>query len=171
MLADMGERSQVQLVLGRAYTRSTDAVVRTCPRGLLRRGDPALTAAGKAVTESLRLLGRHTPLAPGECVATFAGDLAARWLLHVRVPEWTAREDLSPLLAQCYRALLVTVEETASTTVALPLLGSTLPFWPLGRAVETGVRSLLTWPPTLRPTLVVSSVEALERVEAALDRQ
>ena len=167
----MAQQSPVQVVLGRAHTRSADAVVRTCPRGLLRRGDPALVAAGAAVTESLRLLGRHTPLGPGECVATFAGELAARWLLHVRVPEWTVREGLSSVLAQCYQAVLAAAQETASSSVALPLLGSTLPFWPLGRAVEVGVAALQAWPPEVRPTLVVSSMAVRELVAQALDDQ
>ena len=164
----MADRSHVQVELGRAYTRSTDAVVRTCPGGLLRRGDPALVAAGPAVTESLRLLGRHTPRAVGECVATFGGDLPARWLLHVRVPEWTVRQDRTLLLAQCYQTVLAAVQETGSTSVALPLLGATLPFWPLGRAVAVGVASLRAWPPQVQPVLVVSSTEVQEMVAQAL---
>lgn len=161
----------MRVVLGRAHEQVVDAVVRPCPPGVRRRGDPTLAAAGPELGTALRPWGRRTPLAPGVTVATPAGRLRALWLLHTCVPPWTVREDRSALLAQCYRTCLEVAAQTGSRTLAMPLLGSTLPFWPLERAVTTAVQVLRNPPGDLElVVLTLSSPAALEQTAEALAR-
>jgi len=99
---------RVTLKLGDISRERADAIVNAANSSLLggggvdgaihRRGGPAI------LTECLELRKTsHTDGLPvGQAVATTAGDLDARWVIHTVGPVYSSREDRSAALASCY---------------------------------------------------------------------
>ena len=73
-----------------------------------RRGGPAILAECRALRESRYRDGLPT----GQAVATTAGELPARWVIHTVGPVYSAVDDPAALLASCHiEALRVADEE------------------------------------------------------------
>ncbi|OKI00881.1 RNase III inhibitor [Streptomyces sp. CB02923] len=144
------------LVAGDITEQTVDAVVNAANSSLLggggvdgaihRRGGPEILAECRALRAS-----RHgTGLATGRAVATTAGRLPARWVIHTVGPVWSESEDRSELLASCYRASLRVADELGARTVAFP-------------AVSAGV---YRWPPADAARIAVETVRAAETAVA-----
>jgi O-acetyl-ADP-ribose deacetylase (regulator of RNase III) len=84
-----------------------DVVVNAANPGLLGGGgvDGAIhRAGGPAVLEECRAAKQRLPqglLPRGSAVATTAGRLPARWVVHTAGPIWSAAEDRSAVLRSC----------------------------------------------------------------------
>jgi O-acetyl-ADP-ribose deacetylase (regulator of RNase III) len=61
-------------------------------------------------------------LPTGEAVATTAGRLPARWVIHTVGPVWSPGEDRSGLLASCHVRSLAVADELGARTVAFPAI-------------------------------------------------
>ncbi|MFE1248575.1 O-acetyl-ADP-ribose deacetylase [Streptomyces sp. NPDC058735] len=85
-----------------------------------RRGGPAILDACREPSASQ--YGRGLPT--GRAVATTAGDLVARWVVHTVGPVYSATEDRSDLLASCYRESLRVADELGPRTVAFPAIST-----------------------------------------------
>jgi O-acetyl-ADP-ribose deacetylase (regulator of RNase III) len=83
-------------------------------------------------------------------VATTAGRLPARWVIHTVGPVWSPDEDRSALLRACYANSLRVADELGATTIAYPLISAGVYRWP----VEDAVRQALTVLAAARPTAV-----------------
>ena len=59
-------------------------------------------------------------LPTGQAVATTAGRLPARWVIHTVGPVYAKGEDRSHLLASAYRESLRVADELGARTVAFP---------------------------------------------------
>jgi O-acetyl-ADP-ribose deacetylase (regulator of RNase III) len=79
-------------------------------------------------------------LPTGQAVATTAGRLAARWVVHTVGPVWTHREDRSALLASCYRESLRVAAGLGARSVAFPAVSTGVYGWPM----DDGARLALT---------------------------
>ena len=85
-----------------------DVVVNAANPGLLGGGgvDGAIhRAAGPAVLAECREIVARLPghrLPRGQAVATTAGRLPARWIVHTAGPIWSASTDHSAVLRSCY---------------------------------------------------------------------
>ena len=75
-------------------------------------------------------------LPAGQAVATTAGDLPARWVIHTVGPVHSAAEDRSELLASCYRESLRVADELGAQTVAFPAVSAGAYGWPLPDAAR-----------------------------------
>ncbi|MET7390822.1 O-acetyl-ADP-ribose deacetylase [Streptomyces sp. NPDC005529] len=148
----------ITLVLGDITRQSADAVVNAANSSLLggggvdgaihRRGGPAILA------DCRRLRAGHygKGLATGRAVATTAGELDARWVIHTVGPRYAQDEDRSELLASCYRESLRVADELGARTVAFPAVSAGIYGWPMDdaariavetvRAAETGVEEV-----------------------------
>ena len=123
-----------------------DAVVNAANRSLLggagvdgaihRRGGPSILAECR----QLRRTAYPDGLPVGQAVATGAGDLPARWVVHTVGPVWTAREDRSALLRSCYTESLRVAGMLPARTVAFPAVSTGAYGWPL----DDGARQALT---------------------------
>lgn len=117
-----------------------------------RKGGPEILAACRALRASH--YGRG--LATGQAVATTAGNLPARWVIHTVGPVWSDTEDKSELLASCYRESLRVADELGAETVAFPAVSTGIFRWPLDdgariavetvRATDTKVREVSVRP-------------------------
>ncbi|MGW0224002.1 O-acetyl-ADP-ribose deacetylase [Streptomyces tendae] len=138
----------ITLVQGDITRESADAIVNAANSSLLggggvdgaihRRGGPAILA------ECRRLRAGHLGkgLPTGRAVATTAGDLDARWVIHTVGPVWSATEDRSSLLASCYRESLRTADELGARTVAFPAISTGVYRWPLDDAARIAVETV-----------------------------
>src|SRR5262249_1123528 len=83
-----------------------------------RRGGPAILAACR----ELRASRYRDGLPAGGAVATTAGELPARWVIHTVGPVYSAGEDRSAVLASRYAESLRGAAGLGAATVALPAL-------------------------------------------------
>src|SRR5256714_6886766 len=110
-----------------------------------RRGGPAILA------ECKRLRASDWPdgLPTGSAAATTAGELPARWVIHVVGPVYAKREDRSDLLASCYREALRCADEIGARTVAFPAVSAGIYGWPMDDAARIAVTTVRMTPSRL----------------------
>ena len=137
----------ITLVQGDITAQEVDAVVNAANSSLLggggvdgaihRRGGPAILEACRA----LRADRLHDGLPAGQAVATTAGNLPARWVIHTVGPVFTKGEDRSAVLASAYRESLRVAEELGAATVAFPAVSAGVFGWPLDDAARIAVET------------------------------
>ncbi|MEQ3550115.1 O-acetyl-ADP-ribose deacetylase [Pseudonocardia nematodicida] len=124
---------------------TVDAVVNAANSSLLggggvdgaihRRGGPEILAECRALRESRYPDGLPT----GRAVATTAGDLPARWVIHTVGPVYATSEDRAHLLASCYRESLRVADELGARSVAFPAVSAGVYGWPVPDAARIAV--------------------------------
>jgi len=85
-------------------------------------------------------------LATGQAGWTTAGNLPARWVIHVVGPNFTAGERDRGLLTSCYANALHVADELGARTVAFPLISAGVYGWPREDAVDAAVDTLRSTP-------------------------
>ncbi|MER6423590.1 O-acetyl-ADP-ribose deacetylase [Streptomyces sp. NPDC001137] len=138
----------ITLTKGDITRESADAIVNAANSSLLGGGgvDGAIhRRGGPAILEECRKLrasryGKGLPT--GRAVATTAGDLDARWVIHTVGPVWSSTEDRSPLLASCYRESLRVADELGARTVAFPAISTGVYRWPMEDAARIAVQTV-----------------------------
>jgi O-acetyl-ADP-ribose deacetylase (regulator of RNase III) len=140
---------EIRLVQGDITTREVDAIVNAANSGLLGGGgvDGAIHRAGgpEILAECRRIRDTEWPrgLPTGEAVATTAGRLPARWVIHTVGPVWTPKEDRSSLLRNAYRHSLELADRLGATSIAFPLISSGIYGWPKEDALGQALSVLL----------------------------
>lgn len=163
---------RIDLIRGDITRVEVDAVVNAARRSLLGGGgvDGAIhRAGGRAILDECReLRATRLPdgLPTGHAVATTAGNLPARWVIHTvgpvhgRTPEGAAR------LADCYRNSLAVADELGARTVAFPLVSAGSYGWPLDDAIRTALDTLRATTTSVEAaTLVLFDAATLRRAE------
>ncbi|MGI5241575.1 O-acetyl-ADP-ribose deacetylase [Dactylosporangium sp. CA-139066] len=173
---------QIELVTGDITAERVDAIVNAANSSLLggggvdgaihRKGGPAILDECRALRASR--YGRGLPV--GQAVATTAGRLPARWVIHTVGPVWSETEDRSPLLRRCYQSSLAVAGELGAASVAFPLISSGVYRWPKEDAVMQALTAIGAPPPGVELLRLVlfddDTRQAAERVRQALhDRQ
>ena len=69
-------------------------------------------------------------------MATTAGRLPARWVIHTVGPTYAKTKDKSGLLADCYRNSLAVADELGAESVAFPAISTGVYRWPLADAAR-----------------------------------
>ncbi|MFF1764523.1 O-acetyl-ADP-ribose deacetylase [Streptomyces sp. NPDC058249] len=138
----------ITLVQGDITRQSVDAIVNAANSSLLggggvdgaihRRGGPDILA------ECRKLRAGHygKGLPTGKAVATTAGELDARWVIHTVGPRFVRSEDRSELLASCYRESLRVADELGARTVAFPAVSAGIYGWPMEDAARIAVETV-----------------------------
>lgn len=138
----------ITLVRGDITEQRTDAIVNAANSSLLGGGgvDGAIhRRGGPAILEECRKLraghyGRG--LRTGQAVATTAGRLAARWVIHTVGPVYSRSEDRSDLLASCYRESLRVADSLGARSVAFPAISTGLYGWPMDGAAQIALAAV-----------------------------
>lgn len=133
------------LVQGDITRQRADAIVNAANSSLLGGGgvDGAIhRRGGPEILEECRKLrasryGKGLPT--GRAVATTAGLLPARWVIHTVGPVHSRSEDRSELLASCHRESLLVADELGATSVAFPAISTGIYGWPLEDAARIAV--------------------------------
>jgi len=139
---------QLELVLGDITEQQVDAIVNAANSSLLggsgvdgaihRRGGPEIVQACR----SLRAGPYPNGLPTGQAVATTAGALPARWVIHTVGPVHSDTEDRSELLTSCYRQSLRLAGELGAASIAFPLISAGAYRWPVRQAIELAFAEL-----------------------------
>jgi len=160
-------------VRGDITEQEVDAVVNAANSALLggggvdgaihRRGGPEILAACR----ELRAGPYRDGLPTGAAVATTAGRLPARWVIHTVGPVWSAQEDRSALLASCYRTSLRVADELGAASVAFPAVSAGVHGWPLDDAARIAVTTVRETPSQVTSVrFVLFDEQALAEFEA-----
>jgi O-acetyl-ADP-ribose deacetylase len=141
-------RVNITLVRGDITTQRVDAIVNAANSSLLggggvdgaihRKGGPAILAACRELRAGQ--LGGGLPA--GQAVATTAGELPARWVIHAVGPVYSAAQDRSAVLASCYAESLRLAAGLGAATVAFPAISTGVYRWPMADAARIAVRAV-----------------------------
>ncbi|WP_068272169.1 O-acetyl-ADP-ribose deacetylase [Aldersonia kunmingensis] len=140
--------THIEVVQGDITQISVDAIVNAANSGLLGGGgvDGAIHRAGgpEILAECRRLRETALPdgLPTGDAVATTAGRLPARWVIHTVGPVYSAGEDRSHLLRSAYTRSLEVADTLGARAVAFPLISSGVYGWPAADAVHQAVTAV-----------------------------
>src|SRR5690242_8898313 len=134
---------QLSVVKGDITRQQVDAIVNAANRRMRGGGgvDGAIhRAGGPAVLADCE---RRFPrgLATGDAGWTTAGDLPARWVIHVVGPNRNAGETDRGLLLSCYSRALEVADELGARTVAFPLVSAGIYGWPKDDAVACALEA------------------------------
>jgi O-acetyl-ADP-ribose deacetylase (regulator of RNase III) len=150
----------LEFCMGDITEQSVDAIVNAANSSLLGGGgvDGAIHRAGgpEILAECRRLREKSLPggLPTGDAVATTAGRLDARWVIHTVGPVYSAREDRSALLASAYRRSLEVAAGLGAASVAFPAVSAGIYGWPIEDAARVAVTTVREFEAPDAPGLV-----------------
>jgi O-acetyl-ADP-ribose deacetylase (regulator of RNase III) len=131
---------RIELVTGDLTAEHVDAIVNAANSTLLGGGgvDGAIHRAGGpailAECRELRATVLHHGLPTGRAVATGAGNLHARWVIHAVGPVWPGpgpeEAERRGLLAAAYRESLEVASGLGAASVAFPAISAGVYGWP-----------------------------------------
>jgi O-acetyl-ADP-ribose deacetylase (regulator of RNase III) len=139
---------RLSVIHGDIVAQQVDAVVNAASRRMRGGGgvDGAIhRAGGPEVLEDCR---RRFPdgLATGQAGWTTAGQMPARWVIHVVGPNHTRGERDRSLLTSCYSNALAVADDLGARTVAFPLVSAGVYGWPKEDAVAAAIDTLRDTP-------------------------
>jgi O-acetyl-ADP-ribose deacetylase (regulator of RNase III) len=150
------EQIRVAIAAGRSLviagpgdiTRETcDAIVNAANSSLLGGGgvDGAIhRAGGPAILEACKeIVARKGRLPAGRAVATPAGRLAAKYVIHTVGPMWSGgQQGEAKTLASCHEESIRVADELQLQTLAFPAISTGVYGYPLDQAAEIAVASV-----------------------------
>ncbi|MDQ2748133.1 MAG: O-acetyl-ADP-ribose deacetylase [Actinomycetota bacterium] len=155
----------LELVHGDITTQHADAIVNAANSSLLGGGgvDGAIhRRGGTAILAECRQLRATTypdGLPAGQAVATTAGKLDARWVIHTVGPIY-GRGD-AEMLRSCYTSSLRVAAELGAATVAFPLISAGAFGWPTDDAIRQAADAISAAPNVGTAHLVLWQPETL----------
>jgi O-acetyl-ADP-ribose deacetylase (regulator of RNase III) len=137
---------KLEAVQGDITKETVDAIVNAANESLAPGGGVCGAihrAGGPSIAEECRRIG-HCPT--GSAVATTAGDLPARWVIHAVGPVWRGGDaGEADLLASAYRSSLAEAERTGARSIAFPAISTGIYGYPLDQATEIAVATVSEW--------------------------
>jgi O-acetyl-ADP-ribose deacetylase (regulator of RNase III) len=140
--------ARLEAVEGDITAAAVDAIVNAANSSLLGGGgvDGAIhRAAGPALLAECRELRRTTlpaGLPVGDAIATGAGDLRARWVIHTVGPNRHAGETDPALLASCFTASLAEAVRVGARSVAVPAVSAGVFGWAMDDVARIAVAAV-----------------------------
>lgn len=164
----------ITILRGDIVEQHVDAIVNAANSGLMGGGgvDGAILRAGGRAQRAARqeLVDRIGRLPTGRAAASAAGDLQARWVIHVVGPVHARTEDRTPLLESCYREALAVADELGARSVAFPAVSAGIYGWPMADAADVAVRTVLATPTQVDDVrFVLFGDEALTQFQRAYE--
>jgi O-acetyl-ADP-ribose deacetylase (regulator of RNase III) len=139
---------RIELLQGDITREDVDAIVNAANKALAGGGgvDGAIhRAGGPSILEECRRIIQELPgneLPTGQAVATGAGDLRARWVIHTVGPVYgTVRAE--ELLRSCHLESLRIADELSATTVAFPAISTGVYGYPVEEAAPLALRAVM----------------------------
>ena len=139
---------KISFVQGDITEQDVDAIVNAANHSLLggggvdgaihRRGGPEILAECRKLRQDKYPDGLPT----GQAVATTAGKLKARWVIHTVGPTYAESKDKSQLLADCFRNSLAVADELGADTVAFPAISTGVYRWPVDDAARIALETV-----------------------------
>jgi len=139
---------KIVLVEGDITLQDADAIVNAANRSLMggggvdgaihRRGGPDILAECREIRRTRYPDGLPT----GEAVATTAGGLPARWVIHTVGPIYSGAPTDAALLSACHAASLRIADELGAATIAFPAISTGVYGYPLDEAATVAVSAV-----------------------------
>lgn len=152
MSESSGSTPRLTLLRGDITELQVDAIVNAANSSLLggggvdgaihRRGGPEILRECRALRASKYGSGLRT----GQAVATTAGRLSARWVIHTVGPVFSVGDDRSELLADCHRNSLLVADELGARSIAFPAISTGVYGWPIDDAALIALRTVSRTP-------------------------
>jgi O-acetyl-ADP-ribose deacetylase (regulator of RNase III) len=139
---------RITLIQGDITEQSTDAIVNAANSSLMGGGgvDGAIHRGGgpEILEECKRIRAERYPegLPTGKAVATTAGRLPAKWVIHTVGPVYSKHEDRSRLLASCHAASLELADQLGARTVAFPAISTGVFGYPVEDAAAVAIEAV-----------------------------
>ena len=142
----MGDRVLVILGPGDITREQTDVIVNAANSSLLGGGgvDGAIhRAGGPVILEACRqIVERIGRLPAGQAVATPAGRLPARYVIHTVGPFWSGgKQSEAETLASCHRESIRIADELQLTSIAFPAISTGAYRYPVDQASQVAITS------------------------------
>lgn len=139
--------ARVVLVQGDITTQEVDVIVNAANSSLMGGGgvDGAIHRAGgpQILEECKALVADRGALPAGEAVATTAGRLQARWVVHTVGPRWRGgTEGEDGTLAHAYRSSLELARDLGAGTVAFPSISTGAYGYPIDDAAQVALSAI-----------------------------
>src|SRR4051794_24868894 len=142
----------IEVVRGDITAERVDAIVNAANSSLLGGGgvDGAIHRAGGAeILDACRAIrAARGSLPTGQAVATVAGALPAKWVIHTVGPVWRGGDAGEPdLLASAYRTSFTVADKLGATSLAYPSISTGAYRYPVELAAPVAlstVRECLT---------------------------
>jgi len=143
----IGSRATLELVQGNIVDETTDAIVNAANSSLLGGGgvDGAIhRAAGPALLEECRKVrDQRGSLAPGHAVATRAGNLKVRYVIHTVGPVWQGGNKNEPqILESCYCNCIEEASRLHCERISFPSISTGAFGYPVADAAQIALRSV-----------------------------
>src|SRR6478735_846318 len=135
---------ELTVVEGDITEQDVDAVVNAANRAMRGGGgvDGAIHRAGGPAVLADCIERFPNGLPTGQAGWTTAGDLPARWVIHVVGPNYARGQTDRSLLTSCYSNALAVADELGAETLAFPLVSAGIYGWPREDAVAAAVETL-----------------------------
>jgi O-acetyl-ADP-ribose deacetylase (regulator of RNase III) len=140
--------AKIELVKGDITAQEVDAIVNAANSSLMGGGgvDGAIHRKGgpEILAECKRIRAERFPdgLPTGMAVATTAGKLLARWVVHTVGPVFSKSEDRSEQLASCHTESLRVADELGASTIAFPAISTGIYGYPLELAAPVAIEAV-----------------------------
>jgi len=145
----VSETAIVSLLVGDITQQTVDAIVNAANSTLYGGGgvDGAIhETGGPKILAECRIIRRTKwpkGLPTGEAVATTAGDLNAKYVIHTVGPIWRNGEDGEhDLLRNAYRNSLLQAESLHLTSIAFPSISTGAYCFPIEQAADIALKTL-----------------------------
>lgn len=169
---------RIELIEGDITNQTVDAIVNAANSSLMggggvdgfihSKGGPEILAECRELRTSRYAGGLPT----GEAVATTAGRLPARWVIHTVGPIFQPGVEQAHLLRACYTNSLAVADEIGAKTVAFPLISAGAFGWPLDDAIGQALTALRDRSTTVEESRLVlygaATFAAAQRIAAGL---
>lgn len=140
--------TKIELAKGDITKQNVDAIVNAANSSLMGGGgvDGAIhRAGGPSILEECKKIRRERypdGLPPGKAVATKAGQLPAKWVIHTVGPVYSKTEDQSSLLASCHTEALHVADELGAKSIAFPAISTGVYGYPVEEAAPVAIRTV-----------------------------
>lgn len=142
--------ARITLVQGDITEQEVDAIVNAANSSLMggggvdgaihRKGGPAILEECRRIRETELLAGLPT----GRAVATTAGNLPARWVIHTVGPVYARSDDPAGELASCHTESLRVADQLGAAVVSFPAISTGVFGYPVEEAAPVAVSAVLT---------------------------
>ncbi|MBZ5566385.1 MAG: O-acetyl-ADP-ribose deacetylase [Acidobacteriia bacterium] len=132
---------------GDITVQDTDAVVNAANEQLAPGGGVCGAihrAGGPAIwNECETIVAKRGPLPTGQAVATAAGKMKARYVIHTVGPVWHGGQSGEPeKLASCYRESIRVADELKLTSIAFPSISTGIFGYPVAQAAPVALQAV-----------------------------
>ncbi len=144
----IGDRGEIRLLRGDITHYPSDAIVNAANSELLPGGGVcgAIHRAGGPLIadECSRIRSERGRLAAGKAVATTAGDLPAKYVIHAVGPVWQGGDQgEAEVLASCYRESVRIADDLKLHSIAFPAISTGIFGYPLEQAAWVAIPTLV----------------------------